>query len=112
MSLCFADARDDPAVGVIILTGARWRRQPALCTEARRLGHASGQLPGSHPAPAPPPAAGEGPLAFCSGGDQAVRGKGGYVGADGIPRLSVLDLQVGLGCWWAAGAAGLLAAPM
>ena len=57
MSLCFADARDDPAVGVVILTG-------------------------------------EGPLAFCSGGDQSVRGKGGYVGADGVPRLNVLDLQM------------------
>jgi len=36
---------------------------------------------------------GEGPDAFCSGGDQRVRGEGGYVGADGIPRLNVLDLQ-------------------
>jgi naphthoate synthase len=36
---------------------------------------------------------GEGPLAFCSGGDQRVRGEAGYVGADGVPRLNVLDLQ-------------------
>jgi len=36
---------------------------------------------------------GEGPDAFCSGGDQRVRGHGGYVGEDGIPRLNVLDLQ-------------------
>jgi naphthoate synthase len=36
---------------------------------------------------------GEGPDAFCSGGDQRVRGKGGYVGGDGVPRLNVLDLQ-------------------
>lgn len=57
MSWCFADARDDPSVGVIILTG-------------------------------------EGSEAFCSGGDQDVRGQGGYVGSDGIPRLNVLDLQV------------------
>lgn len=57
MSLCFTDARDDPAIGAVILTG-------------------------------------EGPLAFCSGGDQSVRGDGGYVGADGIPRLNVLDLQM------------------
>ncbi|KAL3142336.1 hypothetical protein ABBQ38_002676 [Trebouxia sp. C0009 RCD-2024] len=57
LSLCFNDARDDPDVGVIILTGA-------------------------------------GTEAFCSGGDQSVRGKGGYVGADGVPRLNVLDLQV------------------
>ena len=36
---------------------------------------------------------GEGPLAFCSGGDQRVRGEEGYIGADGVPRLNVLDLQ-------------------
>jgi naphthoate synthase len=36
---------------------------------------------------------GEGPDAFCAGGDQRVRGSGGYVGSDGIPRLNVLDLQ-------------------
>jgi naphthoate synthase len=50
-------ARDDPTVGVIILTG-------------------------------------EGPLAFCSGGDQKVRGDDGYIDAHGIGRLNVLDLQV------------------
>ncbi|MFD1425878.1 1,4-dihydroxy-2-naphthoyl-CoA synthase [Kroppenstedtia sanguinis] len=37
--------------------------------------------------------AGEGDKAFCSGGDQRVRGHGGYVGEDEIPRLNVLDLQ-------------------
>ncbi|MCL6594231.1 MAG: 1,4-dihydroxy-2-naphthoyl-CoA synthase [Alicyclobacillus sp.] len=36
---------------------------------------------------------GEGKEAFCSGGDQRVRGHGGYVGEDQIPRLNVLDLQ-------------------
>jgi naphthoate synthase len=36
---------------------------------------------------------GEGPHAFCSGGDQKVRGHAGYVGGDGVPRLNVLDLQ-------------------
>jgi naphthoate synthase len=56
MSRAFADARDDPAVGVVILTGA-------------------------------------GDKAFCSGGDQRVRGEAGYVGADGVARLNVLDLQ-------------------
>ena len=35
---------------------------------------------------------GEGEKAFCSGGDQTVRGHGGYVGEDEIPRLNVLDL--------------------
>ena len=53
----FRIARDDPKVGVILLTG-------------------------------------EGPEAFCSGGDQRIRGDDGYVGDDGIGRLNVLDLQV------------------
>jgi naphthoate synthase len=57
LSRAFNIARDDPEVGVVILTG-------------------------------------EGPLAFCSGGDQRIRGDDGYVGADGIGRLNVLDLQV------------------
>ena len=35
----------------------------------------------------------DGKYAFCSGGDQSVRGKAGYVGEDGVPRLNVLDLQ-------------------
>ena len=56
MQAAFADARDDPEIGVVILTG-------------------------------------QGREAFCSGGDQRVRGEGGYVGGDGIPRLNVLDLQ-------------------
>jgi naphthoate synthase len=37
---------------------------------------------------------GEGTAAFCSGGDQSVRGHGGYVGDDGVPRLAVLDLHI------------------
>lgn len=35
----------------------------------------------------------DGKYAFCSGGDQSIRGKAGYVGEDGVPRLNVLDLQ-------------------
>ena len=62
LSEAFDHARDDPEVGVIILTG-------------------------------------EGPHAFCSGGDQRIRGDDGYLGDDtvakrGIGRLNVLDLQV------------------
>lgn len=56
MSRALNDARNDEAVGVVILTGM-------------------------------------GEKAFCSGGDQKVRGTGGYVGDDGTPRLNVLDLQ-------------------
>ena len=36
---------------------------------------------------------GVGDMAFCSGGDQKVRGHAGYIGGDGVPRLNVLDLQ-------------------
>ncbi|NCN27515.1 1,4-dihydroxy-2-naphthoyl-CoA synthase [bacterium] len=36
---------------------------------------------------------GEGKEAFCSGGDQKVRQKAGYVGTDGVPRLNILDVQ-------------------
>ncbi|MSQ41635.1 MAG: 1,4-dihydroxy-2-naphthoyl-CoA synthase [Dehalococcoidia bacterium] len=36
---------------------------------------------------------GAGGRAFCTGGDQRVRGEGGYVGDDGVPRLNVLPLQ-------------------
>jgi naphthoate synthase len=58
----FDAARDDPDVGVVVLTG-------------------------------------EGPDAFCSGGDQRIRGDDGYLGDDdvarhGIGRLNVLDLQI------------------
>ncbi len=35
----------------------------------------------------------DGKYAFCSGGDQKIRGDAGYIGDDGIPRLNVLDLQ-------------------
>lgn len=37
--------------------------------------------------------AADGKYAFCAGGDQSVRGNGGYIGDDGVPRLNVLDLQ-------------------
>jgi len=56
MQDAFEIARNDPSIGVIILTGT-------------------------------------GQQAFCSGGDQRIRGDEGYVGQDGIPRLNVLDLQ-------------------
>ena len=37
---------------------------------------------------------GAGDKAFCSGGDMHIKGRGGYVGGDGVPRLNVLDLQM------------------
>jgi len=57
LSHAFNQARDDPEVGVIILTGA-------------------------------------GTQAFCSGGDQRIRGDDGYRDSQGVGRLNVLDLQV------------------
>ncbi|MGJ8677275.1 MAG: 1,4-dihydroxy-2-naphthoyl-CoA synthase [Akkermansiaceae bacterium] len=36
---------------------------------------------------------GAGDQAFCSGGDQKVRGHAGYIGGDGVPRLNILDVQ-------------------
>jgi naphthoate synthase len=57
----FIDSREDPEIGVILLTG---------------YGPAK-----------------DGKYAFCSGGDQKIRGDKGYVGGDGVPRLNVLDLQ-------------------
>jgi naphthoate synthase len=57
LSHAFSAARDDPDIGVIILTGA-------------------------------------GTKAFCSGGDQKIRGDDGYLDAHGVGRLNVLDLQV------------------
>ena len=36
---------------------------------------------------------GEGEHAFCSGGDQKIRGDKGYIGTDGVPRLNILDVQ-------------------
>ena len=57
MSKAFEVAREDPQIGVVVLTGA-------------------------------------GTEAFCSGGDQRVRGDDGYVDAGGTGRLNVLDLQV------------------
>ncbi|MDX9923160.1 MAG: 1,4-dihydroxy-2-naphthoyl-CoA synthase [Ignavibacteriaceae bacterium] len=35
----------------------------------------------------------DGKYAFCSGGDQSIRGNKGYIGGDGVPRLNILDVQ-------------------
>lgn len=37
---------------------------------------------------------GAGDKAFCSGGDMHVKGRGGYIGCDGVPRLNILDVQM------------------
>ncbi len=56
MSEAFTDVREDPEIGVVILTG-------------------------------------KGEKAFCSGGDQKIRGDSGYKDDSGVHRLNVLDLQ-------------------
>ena len=57
LSRAFEQARDDPGIGVVVLTG-------------------------------------EGPLAFCSGGDQRIRGDDGYVEDETGIAARVLDLQI------------------
>jgi len=37
---------------------------------------------------------GAGDKAFCAGGDMHVKGRGGYIGKDAVPRLNVLDVQM------------------
>jgi naphthoate synthase len=56
MSEAFSDCRENPDIGVVILTG-------------------------------------KGERAFCSGGDQKIRGDSGYKDESGVHRLNVLDLQ-------------------
>jgi naphthoate synthase len=56
MQFAFDESRNDPDIGVVILTG-------------------------------------KGKEAFCSGGDQSVRGHAGYIDDQGIARLNVIDLQ-------------------
>jgi naphthoate synthase len=56
LSDAMAICREDPNIGVVVLTGI-------------------------------------GDKAFCSGGDQKVKGRAGYVDKDGVPRLNILDVQ-------------------
>lgn len=70
ISDAFRICREDPSICVVVLTGAHspgiegQTEEEYLRTEA-----------------------------FCSGGDMHVKGRGGYVGGDGVPRLNVLDVQ-------------------
>ena len=62
--------REDSRINVVVLTGAHTPLQEGQ-SEAERLRTE----------------------AFCSGGDMHVKGRGGYVGGDGVPRLNVLEVQ-------------------
>ena len=114
---CCEDARNDPAMGVIILTGIKplsvltgikplsaWLLEYVGCHGCRCDACMVREVvqPDQHLKALRMAykwrAAGEGDEAFCSGGDQTVRGQGGYVGADQLPRLNVLDLQVRCKC--------------
>lgn len=61
------------------LTTQEMSRAFAYCREAQQIGVVI--------------LTGAGDKAFCSGGDMHVKGRGGYVGTDGVPRLNVLDVQ-------------------
>ena len=62
--------REAAEVRVVVLTGAETPRQPGQSDEQWLRTQA-----------------------FCSGGDMNVKGRGGYIGKDGVPRLNVLDVQ-------------------
>ncbi|MBF1075616.1 MAG: 1,4-dihydroxy-2-naphthoyl-CoA synthase [Prevotellaceae bacterium] len=62
--------REDPEIRVVVLTGAH---SPA------KEGQSEAECIRTE--------------AFCSGGDMHVKGRGGYVGGDGVPRLNVLEVQ-------------------
>lgn len=70
LSEAFAYCREAQDINVVILTGAPTPRQENQ-TEEEWLRT----------------------QAFCAGGDMHVKGRGGYVGDDGVPRLNVLDVQ-------------------
>jgi len=69
LSQAFAMARELQRIRVVLLTGAM-----SEVTEGQRLEDVK--------------------HAFCSGGDMHVKGRGGYIDEQGVPRLSVLDVQM------------------
>lgn len=70
ISQALAYCREAQEIGVVVLTGANSQRSEGMTDEEYLKTQA-----------------------FCSGGDMNVKGKGGYVGTDGVPRLNVLDVQ-------------------
>ena len=66
LSIC----REDADIRVVVLTGAHSPAQEGQTEEERLRTEA-----------------------FCSGGDMHVKGRGGYIGGDGVPRLNVLEVQ-------------------
>ena len=69
LSQAFSICREDSNIRVVILTGAM-----SEVPEGKRLEDVK--------------------HAFCSGGDMHVKGRGGYIDKEGVPRLSVLDVQM------------------
>ncbi len=70
ISDAFHICRENPSICVVVLTGAHSPKVEGQSEEERLKTEA-----------------------FCSGGDMHVKGRGGYVGGDGVPRLNVLDVQ-------------------
>ena len=69
LSQAFSICREDSNIRVVFLTGAM-----SEVPEGKRLEDVK--------------------HAFCSGGDMHVKGRGGYIDKEGVPRLSVLDVQM------------------
>lgn len=70
ISKALALCREAQDISVVVLTGANTPRKGSMTEEDYLKTQA-----------------------FCSGGDMNIKGKGGYVGTDGVPRLNVLDVQ-------------------
>ena len=71
LSQAFSIVRERPSVNVVLLTGAETPRKEGQTDEEWLRTQA-----------------------FCAGGDMNVKGRGGYIDAEGAPRLSVLDVQM------------------
>ncbi|MBQ0115215.1 MAG: 1,4-dihydroxy-2-naphthoyl-CoA synthase [Bacteroidales bacterium] len=71
LSQAFSIVRERQSVSVVLLTGAETPRQPGQTDEEWLATQA-----------------------FCAGGDMHVKGRGGYIDEEGVPRLSVLDVQM------------------
>lgn len=71
LSQAFSIVRERQSISIVLLTGAETPRKEGQ-TEEEWLRT----------------------QAFCAGGDMNVKGRGGYIDEEGVPRLSVLDVQM------------------
>ena len=71
LSQAFSIVREKQSISVVLLTGAETPRKEGQTDEEWLRTQA-----------------------FCAGGDMNVKGRGGYIDEEGVPRLSVLDVQM------------------